>query len=284
VTPVVVVTGAGGILGRALRDELARGGFEVAPLGRAQLDVTDAAAVAAALRARRPFAVVHAAAYTNVDGAEGDPERCFRVNAIATEVVARESAAVGARFVYPSSDFVFDGTKREPYCEFDRPAPRGVYACSKYWGEVLAAGAHPAALVVRTQWLFGSGGPDFVTKILARAREGRPFDVVEDQVGCPTYTRDLARAIGRLLGSDATGLYHCANRGETSWYEFARAIARAGRLDESLVRPTTAERLARPAPRPAYSALRNLRLELTLGDPMRPWTDALGEAVEEERR
>jgi dTDP-4-dehydrorhamnose reductase len=281
---VVVVTGAGGILGRALALELPRVGFEVRSLSRADLDVTDGRAVAGAFREHRPAAVVHAAAYTDVDGAETDAPRCMRVNAVGAEIAARESAALGARFVYPSTDFVFDGSKGKPYCEYDPPRPRGVYATSKYWGELLVAGAHPGALVVRTQWLFGSGGPDFATKILARAREGRPFEVVEDQVGCPTYTRDLARAIGLLLREETSGIYHCANRGETSWFEFARAIVKAAGLEEDLVRPTTAQRLARPAPRPAYSTLRNLRLELTLGDPMRPWREALREALEEVRR
>ncbi|HET6203793.1 MAG TPA: dTDP-4-dehydrorhamnose reductase [Planctomycetota bacterium] len=272
----VLVTGAGGLLGRALAEAIAREapGVELDAAARADLDVTDPAAVAERFRARRPDAVVHAAAYTDVDGAEEERETCYRVNALAAETVARRCAAARAPLAFVSSDFVFDGTKGVSYCETDEPAPLGVYARSKRWGEELVLGAHPRALVVRTAWLFGPGGENFVDKILERGQRREPFEVVDGQVGSPSYAPEVAAAIWRLLARGETGIVHCVNQGSTSWFEFARAILAAAGLDPSLVRPTTAKRLGRPAPRPACSALASTRLERA-GIRMRPWREAL---------
>ncbi|MGH7149136.1 MAG: SDR family oxidoreductase, partial [Planctomycetota bacterium] len=188
--------------------------------------------------------------------------------------VAREAAAARAALAFVSTDFVFDGSKGVAYCEWDEPRPRGVYALSKRWGEELVLAAHPGALVLRTAWLFGPGGRSFVDKILERAGRGEPFDVVDGQFGTPSYAPDVAATLWRLLGRGERGIFHCVNPGVVSRLEFARAILEAAGLDPSLVRPTTEERLGRPAPRPSFSALANLRLEAA-GIRMRPWREAL---------
>lgn len=272
----VLVTGAGGLLGRALCTAIrgADGAVEVDAAARADLDVTDPAAVAERIRRFSPDAVVHAAAYTDVDGAEADPETCYRVNALAAGTVAREAASARAALAFVSTDFVFDGSKGVAYCEWDEPRPRGVYALSKRWGEELVLAAHPGPLVLRTAWLFGPGGRSFVEKILERGGGGAPFEVVDGQFGTPSYSPDVAAALWRLLSRGESGIVHCVNRGVTSRLEFARAILEAGGLDPALARPTPEARLGRPAPRPSFSALASLRLEAA-GIRMRPWREAL---------
>ncbi|NLC58275.1 MAG: dTDP-4-dehydrorhamnose reductase [Armatimonadetes bacterium] len=277
----IVVTGAAGMLGRDLVAILSEQ-HAVVPTDLAgaahSLDITDAVAVRAFLEAERPDAVVHCAAYTDVDGCERDPDQAYRVNALGTAAVAGACHHVGAALVYLSTDFVFDGEKTTPYTEFDDPRPLGVYGASKLAGENLVRSLCPRHYVVRTQWLYGAHGKNFPFAILRRADAGEPLRVVADQVGVPTFTRDLCGAIARILEQPLYGTYHAANRGEVSWHGFAtRLLALAG-LDPSQVVPIPAAEWPSPTRRPAYSVLRPYVLELTgRADPLRPWEEALAD-------
>lgn len=229
-------------------------GHEVVALGHPDLDVTDAGAVERRLRQERPGAVVNCAAYTDVDGAEDDLPGAMEANADGARNVAAAAAELGAKIVYPSTDYVFDGTKGTPYVESDEPRPLSVYGQSKLAGEHETAAANPRHLVVRSSWLFGSGGRSFVETMLTLAREHGEVVVVRDQVGCPTYAAHLAGAIVRLLDGEAFGVHHLAGGGECSWYELAREIFRQQGIDCRLI-SCTSDELGRPAPRPAHSVL-----------------------------
>ncbi len=258
----MLVTGAGGMLGRDAVAAARAAGHEVTPLTRAELDVADAAAVRSAFEGSRPEVVLNCAAYTNVDGAEDDEPDAMRVNGEGAGNVASAAAAIDAEVVYPSTDYVFDGDKREPYLESDPVAPRSAYGRSKLAGERATVAANPHHHVVRTSWLFGLAGKNFVETMLRVGRERADVSVVSDQVGCPTYTAHLAPALVALAGSDRFGVRHIAARGECSWFDFAEAIfGRAGIA--CAVNPTTTAEFARAAPRPAYSVLRSERLEAT---------------------
>ena len=217
---------------------------------REELDVTDAEAVRAALADVRPDAIVNCAAYTNVDGAEADEETATRVNGS----TALADAAGDAVLVYPSTDYVFDGRKREPYVESDPVAPATAYGRSKLAGEEATARA-PSHVIVRTAWLFGVAGKNFVETMLGLDGE---LKVVDDQVGSPTYTGHLAEALVDLASGRLTGVVHVAGSGQCSWYAFAGEIFRRAGKDVDL-RPCTTEEFPRPAPRPAYSVLESER-------------------------
>jgi dTDP-4-dehydrorhamnose reductase len=231
---------------------------EVEALAHADLDVTDAAAAASAIAAARADAVVNCAAYTDVDGAESDLEQAMKVNAEGAAAVAAAAEAAGATVVYPSTDYVFDGAKLAPYVESDEPRPLSVYAQSKLAGERVTVEANPRHFVVRSAWLFGVAGGNFVDTMLRLGKDHGEVLVVRDQVGSPTYTEHLAEAVVRLVDTDAYGVHHLAGTGECSWYDFAAEIfSQAG--VECRVLSCTTEELGRPAPRPAYSALASER-------------------------
>jgi dTDP-4-dehydrorhamnose reductase len=238
------------------------------------LDVADEAAVRAAVRALRPAVIVNCAGYTAVDRAESEPDLAWAVNAVAPRVLAEEARDAGALVVHVSSDFVFDGTKTEPYVETDPTNPLSAYAKSKEGGERLVRETAPRHAIVRTQWLYGPDGRHFPGTILRLCREGKPLRVVDDQVGAPTYAPDVAAAIGRILEAGLTGTIHAANRGQASWCEFARAVL-AGAGEKAQVAPIKTSEFKSAAVRPAYSVLRNAVLQATIGDPMRPWEQAL---------
>ena len=229
-------------------------------LARDELDVTDAAAVDRVFRDVRPDAVVNCAAWTNVDGAEADEGAATRVNGDGAGNVAAAAAAVGALVLYPSTDYVFDGEKGEPYVESDPVAPQGAYGRSKLAGEQVTAEANPRHLIVRTSWLFGVGGGNFVATML---RLSGDVKVVADQVGCPTYAGHLAEALVDLADGGLTGVVHCAGGGACSWHEFAAEIFRQAGKDDVELSPQTAADYARAkpgaAPRPAYSVLASER-------------------------
>ena len=252
----VLVCGAGGMLGRDVVEAAERGGHEAIALGHSELDVTNADGVGAALEEAAPDAVVNCAAYTNVDGAEAEPDEALLVNGTGAGNVARAAAAAGARALYVSSDYVFDGRKPSPYVESDPPAPLSAYGRSKLAGERETLAADPGHLVVRSSWLFGAGGRNFVDTMLRLGDERDEVAVVDDQVGCPTFTGHLAAALLALLEQGAMGTRHAAAAGSCSWRDLAiEAFRRAG--VDCTVRPATTEELARPAPRPAYSVLRS---------------------------
>ena len=250
----VLVSGAAGMLGRDVVRAAELAAHQVVPFDRRTLDVTDPETTKRIVEAERPDAVINCAAYTDVDGAEADPEGAMRVNARGARNLSEAAEAVGAAVIYPSTDYVFDGSKSTPYLEDDEPAPLGSYGASKLAGEVETAAVNPRHHVVRTSWLFGTAGRNFVETMIRLVEERDEVKVVRDQVGSPTYTAHLAAGIVRLLPSDAYGLHHMSAGGECSWYDFAVAIFdRLGIGCE--VAPTTTEDIGRPAPRPAYSVL-----------------------------
>jgi len=255
-----------------------RAGHDVIPIARAELDLTDAARVHELLAAAAPDAVVNCAAWTDVDGAESHREQAFAVNADGAGNLARAAAAAGAAMVHISTDYVFDGSaptgpSGEPraYLESDRPAPRSVYGESKLAGESLVLAASPRHAVVRTAWLFGIGGRSFAATMLSLAAERPRVQVVTDQVGSPTWSGHLAPALLGLLERGVGGLVHLAGGGSVSWNGFAAEIFRQAELDCE-VAPASSADMARPAPRPAWSALESGREDVV---PLPPWQDGL---------
>ena len=268
----LLVTGAQGMLGRAVVDCAVRLGHDVRAASRAELDITDTEATRRALLAGRPAAVINCAAYTDVDGAESDWQGAERVNASGAGHLAAAAAEVGARIVHVSTDYVFDGSKREPWVESDPVAPLGVYGDTKLAGELAVAAANPTHMIVRTAWLFGAGGRNFVDTMLSLAATRDELAVVTDQVGCPTWTGHLAGALVELAERpDDIGVHHIAGAGSCTWNEFALEIFERAGID-CRVLPATSEQFVRPAKRPAYSVLGSERREpLTLP----PWQDGL---------
>jgi dTDP-4-dehydrorhamnose reductase len=275
----LLITGAGGMLGQAVSKTARERGHDVVAASRLMLDVTAADAVGRFVDEHRPEAIVHCAAFTDVDGAENQSARAFTVNADATQTVARSAAAVDARFIYPSTDYVFDGTATHPYLPTHHVRPLNAYGRSKLAGEKAALDA-PRHLIVRTSWLYGAGGRNFVTSILQRARAGESLRVVGDQRGSPTWTRDLSRTLLLLLEQEApAGIYHACNRGHTTWYEFAREVLELSGLKPPITQITTDE-IARPAHRPSYSVLDCSTTEALVG-PLPHWREAMRNALAE---
>ena len=268
----LLVTGAGGMLGRAVVDAAARLGRDVRGCARADLDVTDAEATRHAIAAARPDAVVNCAAYTDVDGAESDRHGADAVNARGAGNVAAAAADVGAFVVHLSTDYVFDGSKREPWVESDPVAPLGVYGETKLAGERAVAAANSAHAIARTAWLFGSGGRNFVDTMLTLGAQRDEVSVVTDQVGCPTWTGHLAAALVELAERPGeTGIHHIAGSGSCSWNELALEIFDRAGID-CRVLPATSEQFPRPAARPAYSVLGTERIDPLV---LPPWQDGL---------
>jgi dTDP-4-dehydrorhamnose reductase len=267
----LLITGAGGMLGRDVVRAAEAAGHDVLAFARADLDVTDGPAVRRAFEEARPGAVVNCAAWTDVDGAEADEASATLVNGVGAGNVADAATDVGAGVVHVSSDYVFDGTKAGPYVESDVPNPLSAYGRSKLAGE-LAVGEGPGTrAVVRSSWLFGTGGRNFVETMLALGAERAEVRVVGDQVGCPTYTGHLAPVLVALAQGGATGMFHVAGTGAASWFAFAREIFRAAAV-ECRVEETTTDEFPRPAPRPAWSVLAAQRRD---SPRLAPWQDGL---------
>jgi dTDP-4-dehydrorhamnose reductase len=274
----ILITGAGGQLGRELMEVLAS--HELHGRDHRALDIANREAVVRTVEQVRPSWVINAAAYNDVDGAEAATELAFAVNAAGPGYLAEAAARVGAEMVHISTDYVFDGRKGSPYNELDRADPLSVYGRSKYEGELQVQSAHPSACVLRTAWLYGKYGNNFVKAILKAAERGGPVKVVSDQVGSPTWTRHLAQAIGELIETTSRGLFHVANAGACSRYEFARAIVQ-GRVE---VLPISADEAARPAPRPANSALVSARWPAAGLRPLPDWGRALTDYLGDDAR
>jgi dTDP-4-dehydrorhamnose reductase len=265
-----LVVGAGGMLGQELVALLADRGEDVVGTTRADLDVTDRAAVDEAVSGYD--VVVNCTAYTAVDAAEGDEPAAFTVNAVAAAHLARASSRTGARLVQVSTDYVFDGHAQQPYAEDAGVAPRSAYGRTKAAGEWAVRAEAPDHLVVRTAWLYGAHGACFPKTIARAARERGSLDVVADQLGQPTWTYDLADLVHRLVVAGVpAGTYHGTASGSTSWHGFAAAVVGAAGLDPAIVRPTTSEAFVRPAPRPAYSVLGHDALLAAGVEPIGPW-------------
>ena len=270
-----LVAGAGGMLGADLLDVLAT--REVTALTRAELDITDPDAVREAVRGHD--VVINAAAYTRVDDAESDEDAAFAVNATGAALLAGAAAAEDARFVQLSTDYVFRGDATAPYAEGTRRDPLGAYGRTKAAGEELVL-RHPSVYLVRTAWLYGQHGPNFARTMKRLAAAHPTVRVVTDQVGQPTWSRDLAEGIVRLLDAGAPfGIYHGTNAGSASWFEFARAIFAESGLDPERVEPTDSAAFVRPAPRPPYPVLAHDSWRRAGLEPLRPWREALHDAV-----
>ncbi len=283
----ILLTGASGILGTAFR-RLAEGEAALAPelpdppfrpelvaLSRADLDVTDPDAVAEAVAAHAPDAVVHCAAYTAVDRAESEPLLARAVNVKGTAHVARAAAEAGAVMVYPSTDFVFDGERVErPWRPDDPTGPLGVYGRTKLEGEEAVRAVGGPHMVVRTSWVYGAGGRNFVDAILERARSGAPLRIVADQTGRPTWSRNLAVGILELLEREARDVWHVADAGAVTWHAFAaRFLEMAG--VEAEPEPVSTEAFGAAARRPRWSVLDTSATEALLGRPMPAWEDSV---------
>jgi dTDP-4-dehydrorhamnose reductase len=275
----VLILGATGLLGKDLMREWQ--GDTVTGFGSRDADIRNAEQVVSVIQDLRPEWVVLAAAYTNVDDCETNQELALSVNREGPVNVASAAKKTGARLVFVSSDYVFDGKNRSPYEVDDERNPQSVYGRSKAEAEVRLLDTLPDCCIARTSWLFGTGGKCFPDTIL-RVAETRPtIDVVDDQRGCPTYTADLARGIIALCRKNASGIVHVTNAGECTWFDFAREILTSvGSPTE--VRPTTSEKMARPAPRPAYSVLSATSLH-RYGIEMPGWRDALRRYLQERR-
>jgi len=271
-----LVTGAGGMLGADLLDVLA--GEDVVGLTRGDLDVTDAAAVTAAVDGRD--VVVNAAAWTDVDGAERAEAAATRVNGDGPRVLADACLAAGARLVHVSTDYVFDGKASTPYAEGHPTAPASAYGRSKLRGEEAVRSVLPeSSCVVRTAWLYGQHGGNFVRTMINLEGQRDTLDVVDDQLGQPTWTLDLANQIVALVRADApAGVYHATSSGETTWCGLARAVFEELGADPARVRATTTDRFPRPAPRPAYSVLGHDAWKRADVEPIGDWRAALAQA------
>ncbi|WP_440602877.1 dTDP-4-dehydrorhamnose reductase [Bacillus sp. GB_SG_008] len=274
----VLVTGAKGQLGKDMVHLLTNHGYEVYGFGRDELDITNISQVKQVILEIRPAIVIHTAAHTKVDLAESEPSEAFLVNGIGTRNLAVYSEAIGAKMVYVSTDYVFDGSGTTPYNEFVPTSPLGVYGRSKLAGEQFVRDLHSKFFIVRTSWVYGQHGNNFVKTMLRIAQEKEEISVVNDQVGCPTYTVDLANYILQLVDTEKYGTYHVSNSGQCSWYEFAKAIFEEAGINIQII-PCTTKDFPRPAPRPSYSVFDHMSLRLNGFNTPRDWKAALSEFI-----
>ena len=275
----VMILGDSGLLGQALMREWS--GDEVLGLNSRDADIRDKDRVRETVEKIQPEWIILAAAYTNVDGCESNPELTFTVNRDGAAYVAEAARRTGAKLLFISSDYVFDGKKNSPYEIDDKRNPLSVYGRSKAEAEMRLLDLLPDCCIVRTSWLFGAGGKCFPDTILKLASSRPALDVVDDQRGCPTYSIDFARAIVQLCHKDATGIVHATNSGNCTWFEFAREIVKQAGLPTE-VRPLTTQQMPRPAQRPAYSVLSSASLD-RLGIAMPSWQDAVSRYLQERK-
>ena len=281
----VLVTGSSGMLGSALNARLSEScdvvGFDIRT--NTQHDITDREKTVEVITRAKPDLVVHAAAWTDVDGCEKEPDKARMINVGGTSNVAAAALKLHIPLMYISTDFVFDGSKKAPYAEEDTPGPLGVYAKSKLKGE-KAASAASKHLILRTSWLFGAGGKNFVDAILNKAKDEKGLKVVDNEIGSPTYAKDLAQAIDALLSSGMMqGVFHVSNKGAVSRFDYAKEILKTAGMKNVSVAPIKASELGRPARRPVFSVLDNSKFEKKTGFRMRPWREALKEYINEKK-
>ena len=292
----ILITGSKGQLGteliealKSMRCEIGAvpeifRGAEIVDVDIDTLDLSDAEAFGffANLHRDIPFdIIIHCAAMTNVDACETEPEAALKGNAIAAGNIARFAEDQKAKLVHISTDYVFDGKSSVPYSEWDLPGPVSVYGKSKWLGEQYVTGAHKETFIVRTSWLYGRTGNNFVKTIRKIAAENESITVVRDQAGNPTNANDLAYHILKICAGETYGIYHVTGGGVCSWYEFAQEIVRLSGLECEIV-PVTSEEYKRVAPRPAFSAMDHIMLRATVGDEMRPWQEALAAFITED--
>ncbi|WP_141432902.1 dTDP-4-dehydrorhamnose reductase [Bacillus sp. 03113] len=278
----IVVTGVNGQLGHDVVKELLKKNHVVIGTDRNTLDISNEENVQAYIEEIKPDAVVHCAAYTNVDAAEEDQDTAYRVNTLGAKYLAQAAKKIGSKMVLVSTDYVFDGTERQPY-EVDHPTkPLGVYGSTKLAGEEELKKNLEAYFIVRTAWVFGINGNNFVNTMLRLGKERGELGVVHDQIGSPTYTVDLASFIAELVESDQYGVYHATNSGVCSWYEFAVEIFKQAGL-EVKVNQLTSDQFPRPAERPKYSVLSKKKIIEQGFTPLRDWKEALSAYLDEKR-
>ena len=279
----VWVTGANGLLGTALKQALFDQGIPFAGSSKSQADVTDLASMNHFYRKWGPFThLVHCAAYTEVDLAESHPEEARKVNALAPAIIGSLASEHHFRVVHISTNYVFDGQSESPYLETDRIAPQTVYGRTKAEGEKHLLTAQPDACIIRTSWLFGTGGKSFVSTMLELMQQREEIRVVSDQIGKPTFAPDLAQII--ILALDWSGIFHVANSEETSWYDFAQiirfeALALGWPIVCKNILPVRTSEYGAAAPRPLFSVLATQKIEKMLGSLLRPWREGLNEQL-----
>lgn len=279
---VLVVTGSRGMLGTDMAQMLAAN-HEVVGWDLHNCNILEPDQIDRMLHRARPDVLVHTAAYTNVDLAEREPEAAARLNVTGTRNLARAAARSGTRLVYISTDYVFDGTQRSPYREDAVPCPEGVYGTTKLRGEQAVQQEMPAGswAIVRIAWLYGKHGKNFVSTMLRLARTHDALQVVHDQTGSPTYTKDVVRGIEALIIKQASGIFHLTNSGHCSWYEFTQRIFELAGITHVTVLPIRAAEFGRPAPRPAYSVLDTTKFTALTGQPPRHWEAGLRDYLQE---
>ena len=274
----VLITGANGMVARAVAKHCRSIGDKVEALAHSELDITDHRSVFSTFERLRPSIVLNCAAYTNVDGAETKVQECYAANATGPENLAAASKEFGSVFVTISTDYVFDGERDGFYTEDDQTNPQSVYAKSKYEGEQRAATVNPDTVIVRSGWIYGEYGTNFLSKVRDLLADGKRITAIDDSFGTPTYASDLAVRLRELAEVKANGVFHVTNAGSgTSFFGFATAVTEIGEFDAKPIEPISKDRLARPAPRPVNSRLESRR-EGELGlRPLRHWKDALAE-------
>jgi dTDP-4-dehydrorhamnose reductase len=274
----VLVTGAGGMLGRAVVEHCEAQGDEVFAHDHRSLDITDDASVNAVFEEERPETIINCAAWTDVDGCERDRERAFAVNARGPEVLAAGARAIGAQLITVSTDYVFDGAKEGFYTQRDDPRPLSVYGTAKLEGERRAQAACARTVVVRSGWIFGAGGRNYLSRVLEIARSGQTLQAIHDAYGTPTFAVHLARRMRELAELDLPGIYHIVNSGEgASYEEFTRAALKAAGDATPKIESVASDSLQRPAPRPRNARLRCLLSAALKLEPLPDWRDALEE-------
>lgn len=271
---IVLITGSHGQLGSDVARLCREQGLTVYAPGRRELDITDSDGVLQAMSKIQPDAVIHCAAYTAVDAAETDADAAYAVNAMGTRNVAVAAQRVGAKLVYMSTDYVFDGSRRQAIAEYDSPNPMNVYGRSKLAGEQLVQTLCSRYFIVRTSWVFGATGNNFVKTMLKLGEERDRLRVVHDQHGSPTYTKDVAAFLLALAATSKYGIYHASNSGSCTWYEFAAEIFRQAKMNVEVI-PCTSEEFPRPAVRPAYSVLDHMAIRTSGFELLPSWPDAL---------
>ncbi|WP_035437173.1 dTDP-4-dehydrorhamnose reductase [Bacillus sp. UNC322MFChir4.1] len=270
----IMITGANGQLGRQIVEDFGSGLYEIYPFDKKSLNITDMSQVEHVMKTIKPHIIIHCAAYTKVDQAEEEQDLAYVTNAIGTRNVTVMAQSLGAKFIYISTDYVFFGSRIEGYHEWHIPEPVNVYGLSKYAGEEFVKSFHDQYFIIRTSWLYGKNGNNFVKTMLRISEEKEHIAIVSDQIGSPTYVKDLVHVIKKIMNTSLYGIYHVSNSGSCSWYEFAKQIFSYANKKVNVV-PISTEEFGAKALRPKYSILQNKMLKLNGFSQMPTWEEGL---------